>query len=142
MEQEDSALSPSEKKFGMEEVSNDIEDIDKLATRPPQKVKPYQENFIEEKSSKARIAESQESTRGKLAIAIIGIYGYLASKEALAVKRHGKLVEFYIPVSQSEEEEIEQALQRLNQTVAKAIVKSGMDEAALADALDLSQEEQ
>ena len=67
---------------------------------------------------------------------------YLASKEALAVKRHGKLVGFYIPVPQSEEEEIEQALSRLNQTVAKAISKSGMDEAALADALDLSQEEQ
>ncbi|HHP7229863.1 MAG TPA: hypothetical protein ACFCUY_03265 [Xenococcaceae cyanobacterium] len=67
---------------------------------------------------------------------------YLASKEALAVKRHGKLVGFYIPVPQSEEEEIEQALQRLNQTVSKAIAESGMDEAALADALDLSQEEQ
>ncbi len=75
MEQEDSALSPSEQKIEMEEVSNDIEDIDKLATRPPQKVKPYQENFIEEKSSKTRIAESQESTRGKLAIVIISIYG-------------------------------------------------------------------
>ena len=67
---------------------------------------------------------------------------YLASSEAVAVKRHGKLVGFYIPVAQSEEEEISQALQRLNQTVAQAIVKSGMDEAALADALDLSQEEQ
>ena len=67
---------------------------------------------------------------------------YLASKEAVAVKRHGKLVGFYIPVPQSEEEEIEQALSRLNQTVAQAIAESGMDEAALADALDLSIEEQ
>ncbi|MDJ0594389.1 MAG: hypothetical protein QNJ72_31180 [Pleurocapsa sp. MO_226.B13] len=67
---------------------------------------------------------------------------YLASKDAVAVKRHGKLVGFYIPVSQSEEIEIEEALQRLNQTVEKAIAKSGMDEAALARALDLSQEEQ
>ena len=67
---------------------------------------------------------------------------YLASKEAVAVKRHGKLVGFYIPVPQSEEAEIEQALQRLNQTVSKAIAESGMDEAALANALDLSQEEQ
>lgn len=75
MEQEDSALSPSEREIEMEEVSNNIEDIDKLATIPPQKVKPYQENFIEEKSSKVRIAESQESTRGKLAVAIVSIYG-------------------------------------------------------------------
>ena len=67
---------------------------------------------------------------------------YLASKEAVAVKRHGKLIGFYIPVSQSEEIEIEQALQRLNQTVEKAIAESGMDEAALARALNLSGSEQ
>lgn len=67
---------------------------------------------------------------------------YLASKEAVAVKRHGKLVGFYIPVPQSEEAEISQALSRLNQTVAKAISESDMDETALADALNLSIEEQ
>ncbi len=67
---------------------------------------------------------------------------YLASKDAVAVKRHGKLVGFYIPVEQSEEIEIEQALQRLNQTVERAIAESGMDEATLASALDLSQKEQ
>lgn len=67
---------------------------------------------------------------------------YLSSSEVVAVKRHGKLVGFYIPVTQSEEIEIEQALSRLNQTVEKAIAESGMDEAALARALDLSIEEQ
>ncbi|MEM8722138.1 MAG: hypothetical protein AAGE84_23060 [Cyanobacteria bacterium P01_G01_bin.39] len=67
---------------------------------------------------------------------------YLASSEALAVKRHGKLVGFYIPVEQSESVEIEQALSRLNQTVSKAIAESGMDEATLASALDLSGSEQ
>ena len=67
---------------------------------------------------------------------------YLASSEAVAVKRHGKLVGFYIPVSQSEEVEIEQALQKLNQTVETAIAESGMDEANLASALDLSGSEQ
>ena len=56
-------------------TDQEIEDIDKLATSPPQRVKPYQEDFIEEKLSKRRIAESQESTRGRLAIAIVGIYG-------------------------------------------------------------------
>ncbi|MEY2832986.1 MAG: hypothetical protein RLZZ574_2245 [Cyanobacteriota bacterium] len=67
---------------------------------------------------------------------------YLASTEAVAVKRHGKLVGFYIPVEQSEFVEILEALQRLNQTVATAIAESGMDEAALARALDLSESEQ
>jgi antitoxin (DNA-binding transcriptional repressor) of toxin-antitoxin stability system len=64
---------------------------------------------------------------------------YLASSEVVAVKRHGKLVGFYIPVAQSEETEIEEALQRLNQTVEAAMAESGMDEATLAQALDLSQ---
>ena len=45
---------------------------------------------------------------------------YLASKDAIAVFRYGKLVGFYIPVSQSQEAEIVQALSRLNQTVAKS----------------------
>ena len=67
---------------------------------------------------------------------------YLSSKEVVAVKRHGKLVGFYIPVTQSEEVEIEQALQRLNQTVETAMAESGMDEDTLALALDLSQTEQ
>ena len=75
MRQDDPGLSPSEVEIKIEEAANDIEDIDKLATNPPRSIKPYQENFIEEKSSKAKIAESQESTRGKLAVAIIGIYG-------------------------------------------------------------------
>ncbi len=57
---------------------NDIEDIDKLATKPPQKAKPYQENFIKEKSHKSRIAKSQKSIRDRSAvivIIIISIYG-------------------------------------------------------------------
>lgn len=67
---------------------------------------------------------------------------YLASSEAVAVKRHGKLVGFYIPVEQSEEVEIEQALRKLNQTVETAIAEGGMDEATLARALNLSGSEQ
>ncbi len=66
---------------------------------------------------------------------------YLASREVIAVKRHGKLVGFYIPVEQSDEIEIEKALQRLSQSVETAMAESGMDEAALASALDLSQKE-
>lgn len=66
---------------------------------------------------------------------------YLGSKEVVAVKRHGKLVGFYIPVEQSDEIEIQRALQRLNQTVETAMAESGMDEVALAEALDLSRKE-
>ena len=66
---------------------------------------------------------------------------YLASKEVVAVKRHGKLVGFYMPVEQSDEIEIQQALQRLSQTVEAAMAESGMDEVALASALDISQKE-
>lgn len=64
------------------------------------------------------------------------------SKEVIPVKRHDKLVGFYIPVSQSDEREIEQALQRLSITVEKALASSGMDEATLSHALDLSESEQ
>ena len=67
---------------------------------------------------------------------------YLASSEVVAVKRHGKLVGFYIPVEQSNEIEIKQALQRLSQTVEQAMAESGMDESTLSRALDLSQQEQ
>ena len=66
---------------------------------------------------------------------------YLASREVVAVKRHGKLVGFYIPVEQSDEREIERALARLSQTVEIAMEESGMDEAALSRALDLSEPE-
>ena len=75
MGQGDPGLPNSEGENTIEEASSDIEDIDKLATTPLQNIKPYQENFIEEKSSKAKIAESQEFTRGKLAVAIVSIYG-------------------------------------------------------------------
>ncbi len=66
---------------------------------------------------------------------------YLASKEVVAVKRHGKLVGFYIPVEQSDETEVQQALQNLSQTVEIVMAESGMDEVALSTALDLSQKE-
>ncbi|HHP7232335.1 MAG TPA: hypothetical protein ACFCUY_15920 [Xenococcaceae cyanobacterium] len=75
MEQEDSQLSPSELETETEPEINDLEDIDLLATKAPLEVKSYQENFIEEKSDQARIAESQKSTRGIFAIILISIYG-------------------------------------------------------------------
>lgn len=72
MGQEDNEFPTSEVEIKGSEIPDDI---DNLATTPPRKIKPYQEDFIEEKSSKAKIAESQESTRGRLAVAIVSIYG-------------------------------------------------------------------
>lgn len=62
---------------------------------------------------------------------------YLASEEALAVKRHGKLVGLYIPIKESEDEAVRRAIDRLGQTVEAVIAQSGIDEETLARALDL-----
>ncbi len=66
---------------------------------------------------------------------------YLASHEAIAVKRHGKIVGFYVPVRESDEGEEIAALMRLSQTVESALQQSGWDEEKLSQALDLSQPE-
>jgi hypothetical protein len=42
---------------------------------------------------------------------------YIASQEAIAIKRHNKIVGFYIPVHTSEEAEVKQALARLEQAI-------------------------
>ena len=63
---------------------------------------------------------------------------YLASSEVLAVKRHGKLVGFYIPVKESDEEEVQTVIERLEQAVERVTAKSGLDEETLSHALDLS----
>ncbi|MDJ0535106.1 MAG: hypothetical protein QNJ70_21910 [Xenococcaceae cyanobacterium MO_207.B15] len=47
MEEEYFVLPSSESDTKMEEESNNIENIEQLATKLPQKIKPYQENFIE-----------------------------------------------------------------------------------------------
>lgn len=66
---------------------------------------------------------------------------YLASRETISVKRHGKIVGFYVPVRESDEEEVQGALTRLSQSVADALIQSGWDEEKLSQALDLSQPE-
>lgn len=66
---------------------------------------------------------------------------YLASDEVVAVKRHGKLIGFYVPVAQSDEEEIATALQKLTETIEAAKKETGLDEDALSRALDLSQKQ-
>ena len=63
---------------------------------------------------------------------------YLASKEAVAIKRHNKVVGFYIPVNASEETEVKQALAKLEQAIDLSLSESGLDEESLSQALDLS----
>jgi hypothetical protein len=60
---------------------------------------------------------------------------YLAGREILAVKRHGKVVGFYIPVEQSDEEEVQQAIKQLSVTVEAALAESGLTEEELSQAV-------
>jgi hypothetical protein len=63
---------------------------------------------------------------------------YLASSEILVVKRQDKVVGFYIPVKKSDPQEVRSAIDRLSQTVEKALAESGWSEEELSQALDLS----
>lgn len=63
---------------------------------------------------------------------------YLASSEALAVKRHGKVVGFYIPVQQTNDQEVQRAIERLGEIVESVIAESSLDEETLSHALNLS----
>lgn len=66
---------------------------------------------------------------------------YLASSEIVAVKRHGKLVGLYVPVKESDQDEVQQAVKRLSETVEAASAESGFSEEELSHALDLSVKE-
>jgi hypothetical protein len=54
------------------------------------------------------------------------------------VKRHGKIVGFYLPVRESDDAEVQAALMRLSRTVESALIQSDRDEEKLAQALDFS----
>ncbi len=65
---------------------------------------------------------------------------YLKGTEPLAVERHGKLIGFYIPVEsrRSTEDELKEALARLDASVKRVLEETGMTEDDLADYFDLS----
>jgi hypothetical protein len=65
----------------------------------------------------------------------------LGASEALVIKRHDKVVGFYIPLNASEEVELKQALARLEQAIDAALIESDLDEQSLSQALDLSRAE-
>ena len=66
---------------------------------------------------------------------------YLESRETISVKHQGKVVGFYVPVKESDEEEVQAALTNFSQSVNEALTQSGWDEEKLSLALDLSQPE-
>ena len=63
---------------------------------------------------------------------------YLSAGEALAVERHGKLIGFYLPAEASGDEEVREALERLEKAVERVRTESGIAEDELGDALDLN----
>ena len=63
---------------------------------------------------------------------------YLAEKEAIAIKRHNKIIGFYVPVEVSEQEEIQTAIEKLENAIAQVTVEGALDEKALSEALNLS----
>jgi len=66
--------------------------------------------------------------------------GLLREAEPIAVERHGKVIGFYIPVEskRGEEEELKEALARLDASVKRVLEETGMTEDELADYFDPS----
>lgn len=64
---------------------------------------------------------------------------YLAGDEVLAVERHGRPVGFYIPTGASRQEQLTQALQRLEHSVRQVLTETGLSEAELSRLYDLSE---
>ncbi len=66
--------------------------------------------------------------------------GLLKEAEPIAVERHGKVIGFYIPVESKmgEEEELKEALARLDASVKRVLEETGMTEDELAEYFDLS----
>jgi hypothetical protein len=62
---------------------------------------------------------------------------YLASDEVLAIERHGQPIGFYIPTGKSRQENFQEALARLEQTVGQVLAETGLSEDQLARLFDL-----
>jgi hypothetical protein len=61
---------------------------------------------------------------------------YLSGSEPLAVRRHGRVVGFYLPVKQkSDDEELEAALRDLGESLAEIRHAAGLSEDELVEAL-------
>ena len=61
---------------------------------------------------------------------------YLSGDDVVAVERHGRPVGFYIPTRPSTDEELAQALERLDQTVREVMARTGLSEDELSRLFD------
>jgi hypothetical protein len=62
---------------------------------------------------------------------------YLSGDEVLVVERHGRPIGFYIPAASRRDEELREALRRLEQTVEQVLEQSSLTEEELSQAFDL-----
>jgi antitoxin (DNA-binding transcriptional repressor) of toxin-antitoxin stability system len=60
---------------------------------------------------------------------------YLSQGEVLAVERHGRPIGFFIPAQASAEDDVRQAMERLQRAVERVLERSGMSEDELSEAL-------
>jgi len=64
---------------------------------------------------------------------------YLAGDEVLAIERYGQPIGFFIPAGRTRLESFTQALERLEQSVQRALTETGMGEEELSRLFDLRQ---
>ena len=64
---------------------------------------------------------------------------YLAGDEVLTIERHGRPIGFYIPTRSSTDRGFDEALERLQQTVARVLAETGLTEQELSRLYDLGE---
>lgn len=64
---------------------------------------------------------------------------YLGGHDVVAIERHGQPIGFYIPTGPNKKEELDQALERLEQTVRDIMDRTGMSEDELSRLFDLTE---
>lgn len=61
---------------------------------------------------------------------------YLSGGEPLAVRRHGRVLGFYLPVKpKNDEQELQEALSEMNESLAELRLESGLSEEELVSEL-------
>ena len=63
---------------------------------------------------------------------------YVSGSDPVAVRKHGRVVWFYIPL-QRDDDEVPRALARLAETVSQVLDETGLSEEELAQMFDLRQ---
>ena len=63
---------------------------------------------------------------------------YLALQEPIEIERHGRPIGYYIPAKRANDEEVKQAIDRLNEAVEALLAESPITEEELVELFDLS----